>query len=84
MMKRSQRSRFGGINAQKTPWLFVSVMALPKDAPENTGASILQKRHATVALRILKCVKTADSEHRMPDAGKRKVLLQIFKGVGAS
>lgn len=35
-MKRTRRkgARFGGINAEKTPWLFVSLVAFPKDALE--------------------------------------------------
>lgn len=45
-------------------------------------ALIRQKRDAAENPEVYEV--QADSEHRMPEGGNRKVLLQIFKEVGAS
>ena len=44
---RIQKSRFWGIDAEKTPWLPVSLVAFSKDASESIKALILEKRDAT-------------------------------------
>lgn len=59
-------SRFGGINVEKTVWLFLLMMGVFKDALE-----ILQKTDATETPDVYRV--QSDSENRMPEGGTRKV-----------
>lgn len=84
--KRSPLTRFGGMNAEKMPWPFVSPTA--KHTPESIKALFIRKE---MPLSTLRSMKQEDSEHGMPEGGKRKVcryfrgwlhLSQVMEGLG--
>lgn len=72
-MKRSQKTRVGGVGAKKTLWLFGSTVGTFKRC--KAQRPYFFRKEMPLSHQSPRPMKQADSEHRTPEGGKRKVLL---------